>query len=216
MGLFAAQSLHGKCLSSSVTSAGFIQGRYLTLILGEWAADFLALFKILAGDTFYFRCGGEPYWGFGPKVWGFMPAETQVVAQGGLSQSLRSPTMPRPSLAFLALLIASGCTDSRKQDAPSSPPSAPSSSRIVPLQPSSHATCAKLCPINGRCKARGEACYAVSEADCLRSAGCTMLGTCSLVGESCAAARPEDCRASAMCKSAGKCALLDGACGKGE
>lgn len=76
--------------------------------------------------------------------------------------------------------------------------------------------CVRLCPINGRCKAKDGKCYAYRESDCKRCVGCESLGACTLRDGACVAVNAEDCRRSKMCALQGKCTPKNGECVKDE
>lgn len=117
-------------------------------------------------------------------------------------------------LFLLFPMLAAGCCEKTQNDPPQ--PTAASASANLASSATTPDTCAKLCPVNGRCALRDGKCYAVSQSDCAACAGCRMFGYCSLQDGACVAASDDDCKKAALCQSEGRCAFRDGKCVKPE
>lgn len=112
-------------------------------------------------------------------------------------------------------LLTTGCSSCEKTNTNSSAPTVDTSAASVSgggVDPE----CAKLCPINGRCKVKDGKCFANTDQDCANCAGCKAFGLCAVKNGSCAALTEEHCTKSAGCSTNGKCTVKDGQCIKAE
>ncbi len=124
----------------------------------------------------------------------------------------------KPWLVVLASpFLLSACSSCGKTTSDNATPMASSAASVL-VDPNAapDPECVKLCPINGRCKAKDGKCYAYREIDCVRCVGCKSFGACTLRDGACVAAKAEDCRRSTMCATNGQCTPKDGKCVKDE